>query len=157
MILLMSLPCLTNVTFDHSNVRSCYRQFQTPIRFPAVKPRLILVKEAEKKHLPDWARYQKAIGDIYFTKKWRAETLQPGLEFDNFKPRLTSSIFKSISWRKGSFLGDNDQSFLKEGVRTYQMAPMPPASFCHLSPTVYIRAEIIWIDWIISIGLLWSY
>ncbi len=34
----------------------------------------------------------KAIGDIYFTKKWRAETLQPGLEFDNFKPQLKSGI-----------------------------------------------------------------
>ncbi len=25
-----------------------------------------------KKHLSEWARCQKAIGDIYFTKKWRA-------------------------------------------------------------------------------------
>ncbi len=27
-----------------------------------------------KKHLTDWARCQKAIGGIYFPKKWRAET-----------------------------------------------------------------------------------
>ncbi len=36
-----------------------------------------------KKHSSDWARCQKAIGGIYFTKKWRGETLHPGLEFDN--------------------------------------------------------------------------
>ncbi len=28
------------------------------------------------------------IGGIYFKKKWRAETLQRGLDFDNIKPRL---------------------------------------------------------------------
>ncbi len=38
-------------------------------------------------------------------KERRAETLQSGLEFDNFKPRLTSSIFKYISWLIGSFHG----------------------------------------------------
>jgi hypothetical protein len=37
--------------------------------------------------------------------KWRAETPQPGLEFDNFKPRLKSGIFKCISWLNGSFFG----------------------------------------------------
>jgi hypothetical protein len=79
-----------------------------------------------KKHLSDWARCQKAIGGIYFTKKWRAETLQRGLEFDNFKPRLKSGIFKCISWLNGSSLGGNDLGFLKEGVKTYQMAPMSP-------------------------------
>jgi hypothetical protein len=41
-----------------------------------------------KLQLSDWAQYQKAIGGVYFTKKLRPETLQPGLEFDNFKPRL---------------------------------------------------------------------
>ncbi len=56
-----------------------------------------------KKHLSDWAGCQKAIGGIYFPKKWRAETLQPGLECDNFKPRLESGIFKRISWLNGSF------------------------------------------------------
>ncbi len=58
-----------------------------------------------KEHLSEWARCQEAIGGIYFTKKWRAETLQPGLEFDNFKPRLKISIFKCISWLNGLFLG----------------------------------------------------
>ncbi len=51
-----------------------------------------------KKHLSEWAQCQKVLGGIYFTKKWRAETLQPGLEFDNFKPRLKSGIFKCIFW-----------------------------------------------------------
>jgi hypothetical protein len=41
-------------------------------------------------------------GGIYFTKKRRAETLQPGLEFDNFKPQLNSGIFKCICWLNGS-------------------------------------------------------
>ncbi len=42
-----------------------------------------------KKHWPEWAQYKKAIGDLRITNKWRAETLQPGLDFDNFKPLLT--------------------------------------------------------------------
>ncbi len=50
---------------------------------------------------------------IYFTKKWRAGTLQPGLEFDNFKPRLESGTLKCISWLNGSFLGDDDRGFLR--------------------------------------------
>jgi hypothetical protein len=54
-----------------------------------------------KKHFSDWAQCQKAIGEIYFTKKWKAETLQLGLEFVNFKPRLKYSIFKCISWLNG--------------------------------------------------------
>jgi hypothetical protein len=29
--------------------------------------------------------------------------LQPGLEFDNIKPRLKSGIFKCICWLNGSF------------------------------------------------------
>ncbi len=40
------------------------------------------------RHLSEWAQRQEAIGDIYFTKKWRAETLKPRLEFGSFKPRL---------------------------------------------------------------------
>ncbi len=69
-----------------------------------------------KTHLTDWARCQKANGGIYFTKKWRAETLQPCLEFDNLKPWFKSCIFKCISWLNGSFFGDDDQGFLKEGI-----------------------------------------
>jgi hypothetical protein len=42
-----------------------------------------------KKHLSEWARCQKGICGIYFTKKWI-----PDLAFDNFKPRLESGIFQ---------------------------------------------------------------
>ncbi len=73
-----------------------------------------------KKHWSEWARCQKAVGGIYFTKKWRTDTLQPGLEFDNFKLRLKSCIFICISWLNGSFFGGDDQDCLKEGVKTYQ-------------------------------------
>jgi hypothetical protein len=79
-----------------------------------------------KKCLSEWARCQKAIGDIYFTKKWRAETLQPGLEFDNFKPRLKAVSSKaSLGWMVRS-LGGDDRGFPKEEVKTYLMAPMSP-------------------------------
>jgi hypothetical protein len=33
------------------------------------------------------------------------ETQQPGLEFDNFKPRRESFIFECIFWLNSSFLG----------------------------------------------------
>jgi hypothetical protein len=55
-------------------------------------------------HLSEWVRCQKAISGIYFTKKWRAETVQPSLEFDNFKSRLKTDIFKCISWLNGLLL-----------------------------------------------------
>ncbi len=61
------------------------------------------IRSWKKKHSTEWAQCQEAIGGIYFTKKWRAETLQPGSEFDGFEPRLKSGIFKCTSWVKGSF------------------------------------------------------
>ncbi len=51
-----------------------------------------------RKHLSECARCQKAVGGVYFTKKQRAVTLQPCLEFDNLKPRLKRGIFNCISW-----------------------------------------------------------
>jgi hypothetical protein len=60
----------------------------------------------------------------------RAETLQPSLKFDNYKPWPKSCIFKCISWLNGSFFffffRFDDQGFLREGVKTYLMAPMSP-------------------------------
>jgi hypothetical protein len=56
-----------------------------------------------KKALHEWGWRQKTTGGIYFTKKWRAETLQPGSEFDNFKPRLKIGTFKCISLLSGLF------------------------------------------------------
>ncbi len=32
-------------------------------------------------------------------------TLQPSIEFDNFKPRLKSSIFKYVSWQTVHYFG----------------------------------------------------
>ncbi len=75
-------------------------------------------------HLTEWAQCQKVIGGIYFTKKGRAETLQLGLEFDNFKPGLKSCIFKCISRINGSFFVGDDRGFLKEESKTHLMAPM---------------------------------
>ncbi len=86
---------------------------------------LIMSYETEKV-FSDWDPCQKDIGGIYFTKKRRAETIQPGLEFDNFKHRCESGIFKCISWLNGSFFGSYDRGFLKEGVKTYLMTPMSP-------------------------------
>ncbi len=43
-------------------------------------------------HLFEWASCQRAIDGIYFLKR-RAETPQPGLEFDSFQPRLKIGIF----------------------------------------------------------------
>jgi hypothetical protein len=90
-------------------VRELLDIFKT-LCFPAMKRGLILKKKKKKKkkklklHFSDLVQCQKAIGDIYFTKKWwRAETLQPGLEFDNFKPRLESCIFNCISCLNGFF------------------------------------------------------
>jgi hypothetical protein len=64
---------------------------------------------------------------MYFTKKWRAESPHPALEFENYKPRLKISIFKYISWLNSSFFGGDYRGFLKEGVGTYlRLAQMLP-------------------------------
>jgi hypothetical protein len=46
------------------------------------------------------------------------------LNLTYFKPRLESGIFKCISWLNGSVFGGDDRGFLKEGVKTYLMAPI---------------------------------
>ncbi len=58
---------------------------------------------SRKTQLSKCTRFQESIGGNYFTKKWRAQTPQPGLEFDDCKPRLESGIFKCTSWLNGSF------------------------------------------------------
>ncbi len=73
---------------------------------------------SRKKHLSDWARRQKAIGGIYFTKKWRAETQQPDLRFGVFKSRLKSCTFKCIYQLNSSCFGGDHRGFLKEIVKT---------------------------------------
>jgi hypothetical protein len=48
-----------------------------------------------KNHLSKWARRKKAIGVVYFTKKWKVETLQRGLGIGSFKPRLKGCNFNT--------------------------------------------------------------
>ncbi len=90
-----------------------------------------------KKRLSKWVWCQKAIGGIYLTKKWRAETLQPCLEFVNIKLRLKSGIFKCISWLNESILGGWWLGLFKEGVKTFLLAPMS-----HLnSPNFFLSSQ----------------
>jgi hypothetical protein len=71
-------------------------QFQTDL-LSSIETGANFAIRSWKKHLSDWAQSQKAVGGIFFTKKWRVkwsevewseETVKPGLEFDNFKPGL---------------------------------------------------------------------
>ncbi len=62
---------------------------------------------------------------IFFIQR-RGVSLQPGLEFNNFKPWIKSCVFKCISWLSGSFFGRDDWGFLKKTVKTWLMAPMSP-------------------------------
>jgi hypothetical protein len=92
-----------------------------------------------KKHLFEWARCQKAaIGGIYIATKWRAETLQRSLEFDNFKPRHERGIFKWICRLNDSFFEGDDRGILKGGVKTYLMAPTSPLN----SPTIFLSSHL---------------
>jgi hypothetical protein len=113
-----------------------------------------------KKHSSEWAWCKKAIFGIYFTTKWRAWTLQRGLEFNNFKLRLESDILKCILWLNGLFFVGDDWDFLIEGIKTYQMEPMPrlklPTFFSvfksmHTGHTVHI----VMFSWFIH-GFTWS-
>jgi hypothetical protein len=65
-------------------------------------------------------------------------TLQPALAFDNLNPRLKSGIFKCISWLNGSLSERHDRDFLKEGVMTYLMTPIPPPN----SPTFFLSSPL---------------
>jgi hypothetical protein len=121
--------------------QSCSRITDANLQFPLVaggkrrlkfQPELLSISDAGvnagiwswKKDLSQWARCQVAIDGIYFTKNKRADTLRPGLEFDKYKHRLKSCIFKSISWLYGLFFGVDDRGFVQEGVKNYLMAPM---------------------------------
>ncbi len=66
-----------------------------------------------KNHLSEWARCQKAIGCIYFTKKWRAETLQK------------LYLHMHLLAERFAFWTD-DRCFLNEGVKIHQMPPPSP-------------------------------
>jgi hypothetical protein len=61
-------------------------QFQTFACFLAVKQGVNPVTRSWKTHLLEWGGCHEAFVWIYYTEKWRAETLRSGLEIDNFKP-----------------------------------------------------------------------
>ncbi len=114
-----------------------------------------------KKHLSDWARCQKAIGGIYFTKKSRPETFQPGLESDYIKPRPISGIFKCISWLNGSFFGVDDRVFLnwKRGSIPSKWLPCRQ-QFSVCTPTCFDNTQVIswislWLEMWVKIYIPW--
>jgi hypothetical protein len=90
-------------------------------------------------------------GGIYFTKKWRAEILQPGLEFDNFIPLLKSVIFKWIySLSSSYFCGGDDQGCLKEGVKTHLIGQICRLCTRHITPSsgslIITRVRQLWAE-----------
>ncbi len=89
---------------------------------------------------------RKPLVVLIFTKNWRAETLQHGLEFDSFKPRPKSSIFKCNFWLNGTFFERNDRGFLKEIVKTYLMSQISfihPPIFSIFTSIVYNQTSIL--------------
>ncbi len=84
------------------------------------------MNEKLKKHVSKGLSYLEAVAGIYFTKKWRAESAQPGLEFDKSKPRLESVIFECIFRLNGSSFRGDAKGFLKGRIKTYLMAQMLP-------------------------------
>ncbi len=70
-------------------------QFQTPIRFPAVKQGLILEWEAERCTNLKELNVRKPLVVSISQRSEELKTLQPSLEFDNFKPRHKISIFNA--------------------------------------------------------------
>jgi hypothetical protein len=77
---------------------------------------------------------------LFHKKKWRPDTLQPGLEFDNFKPRIKSGMFKCISWLYSSFLGAMIGVLWKwesEPIYWYQFCPSTRQHFSCLHTIVY--------------------
>ncbi len=96
--------------WSHFGLRELCDKFKTGFAYQQWKwdyPEMKSLKRKKKKHLSDCmigldAR-KSLVVSISHKKNWRADTLQPGLEFDNSKPRLKSVIFICISWLNGSF------------------------------------------------------
>jgi hypothetical protein len=96
-------------------------RFQTLMRFPAVK-------EVEKKV-------------VVSQRSGKPETPHSGLEFDHFKRRPQSrilTIFKYICWLNGSYCMDDDQGFMKYGVKTDLISPTTPLN----SPTFLLSSHL---------------
>jgi hypothetical protein len=62
-------------------------------------------------------------------------TLQSDLKFENFKRHPKRNIFESIFWLNGSFFRGDRRYILKEEVKTYLMAHVPP-----LNSTIFISS-----------------
>jgi hypothetical protein len=92
-----------------------------------------------KKCLSESGQCQQAIGGIYFTQTWRPEALHHALEIGKSQPRSKVGNFEYISWLKSFvFWGLNIGGILKEGVKTYLMAPMSPLN----SPTFFSSSHL---------------
>jgi hypothetical protein len=92
-------------------------------------------------------RFLTAIGGIGFIKKWRAETLKPGLEFDNFKPRCKTRILKLISWLIIFFFLRWLSGFYERASQDLSyMAPMSPLNSPSYFFCFHIRSLRMWLD-----------
>ncbi len=126
--LCFNLPCLgtkkiimdyrcENGSFPKSSI--CVRFSNPPLAETGVNPGT----RSWKMHSSGRVRRQKAIGAIYFPKKWSSDSITC-FRFDNFKPWLESDIFKCISWLNGLFFGCDNLGFRKERIVACLMAPM---------------------------------
>jgi hypothetical protein len=87
------------------------------------------------KSLSESAQCQQVIGGTYFAETLRLEALHCCLEIGKSQPRSKVGNFECMLWLNGSFFGIEHWGFLKEGVKTYLMAPMSPLN----SPTFFHR------------------
>ncbi len=107
-----------------------------------------------KNHLSKWARRKKAVGVVYFTKKWKVETLQRGLGIGSFKPRLIGCNFNTHLLAERSvfyfylfiylFFFWIITVFRTYGVKTYLMAPMSSLdspTFFSVFPSIVCTCE----------------
>ncbi len=115
-------------------LRELYVTMLSPSCFPSpVKNGLILEYEAKKAIV--WLSLMSECNCwSYFTKKWRTETLHPGLGSNNFKPWL-KTVFSNASrgWTV-RFFGGDERGFLKAVVKAYMMV----ASMSPLANFIYI-------------------
>jgi hypothetical protein len=104
----------------------CPQVAQTLTRFPAVKqganPGIVAERSTHLNELD----VRKPFG-ISLTKKCLAETLQSGLEFDNFKPWINRGTYSNAFPGKTIIFWGNVGGSLKEAVRTYLTAQMSPS------------------------------
>jgi hypothetical protein len=83
-----------------------------------------------KLHLSESTRCPESVGSIRFPNTWRAASLQPL----TFSKHCSNTVFSNASpGLRVSFFLCEHRGFLKEGVKTYGMAPMSPLN----SPTFF--------------------